>query len=881
MRAPRSLLAVAGTLFGIWLILALFASSALAEPALPTGFQDEVVFSGLEQPTNFRFSPDGRIFVAEKSGKIVVYDGLEDTKPDLFADIRTEVYDHADRGLLGLALDPNFPQTPYVYALYTYDHVLGESAPAPRWGEPNHSGDECKEPHGADDCVVSGRLVRLTADPSENHALPSAAAPEEKVLTEGWCQQFSSHSIGDLQFGPEGALYASGGDGASFNNVDFGQLGTPPNPCGDPPGPAGTALSPPGAEGGSLRAQNLHNLSGKIIRVDPATGKAWPDNPFAITSLDENTRRIVAYGFRNPFRFAIDPVTGEIYTGNVGSYEIEEIDHFAPALNTAYNSGWPCYEGPGRQFEFKNEGLTVCQSLYDSEPGSTSPPLFYYSHRQSVVPEDECPLEYGSAISGLSFYEGDNFPPKYKGALFFGDSVRGCAWVMFPGSDGRPNPETTERFMRESRIYPGVDIEEGPEGKLYYADLFGDEEAGPGAIHRISYNPGAPTARLTATPPYKADFPVEVEFDASESTDPEDEALEYDWDLDGNGTFETHGGAVKTRTYTEKEIEESEEEEEGSPNRVVAVRVKDGKGNKSIARVTVYPGDSPPLMTIDAPDPSRTWRVGDQIDFAGTALDSEGHDLPSLNFYWSMRIAHCPIDPEHCHKHPLQTFSGVDEGSFLAPEHDTPSYLEITLRAADDRGLAASKTIQIQPRTVDLGIHSDPAGILLTAGPGSGSTPFSVTAIEGSTEALAAPPTAQLNGRTYTWQSWSDGGARTHSVIANESTDYTARYSVVPLPTMPIEPPPTIRSPAPRVRLKSHPSKRTHSSTARLVFESSQAAGGFKCKLDHSAFKGCRSPRVYRRLRPGGHTFIVVAMGPGGQGRPVAFSWTVLSKKPR
>ncbi len=89
-----------------------------------------------------------------------------------------------------------------------------------------------------------------------NHAEEASAEPVQHELAQGWCQQFSSHSIGDLRFGPEGALYASGGDGASFSSADYGQFGDEPNPCGDPPSPAGTALTPPTAEGGSLRSQN-------------------------------------------------------------------------------------------------------------------------------------------------------------------------------------------------------------------------------------------------------------------------------------------------------------------------------------------------------------------------------------------------------------------------------------------------------------------------------------------------------------------------------------------------------------------------------------------------------------------------------------------------
>src|SRR4051812_16119357 len=89
---------------------------------LPAGFRESIVFSNLTNPTAVRFSPDGRIFVAEKSGIIKVFDNLADPTPDIFADLNVNVENYWDRGLLGLALDPNFPTRPYVYVLYTYDH---------------------------------------------------------------------------------------------------------------------------------------------------------------------------------------------------------------------------------------------------------------------------------------------------------------------------------------------------------------------------------------------------------------------------------------------------------------------------------------------------------------------------------------------------------------------------------------------------------------------------------------------------------------------------------------------------------------------------------------------------------------------------------------
>jgi len=771
--------------------LALGVPVASADPALPSGFQDTVVFPDLEQPTNFRFAPDARVFVAEKPGKILVFENTQDTTPEVFADLRTDVYETGDRGLLGLALDPKFDEgRPYVYALYTYDHILGDPAPAPKWGQPKTTGDPCPDLNGGDACLVSGRLVRLKA--IDNHAEESGGEPVQKVLAEGWCQQFSSHSIGDLQFGPEGDLYVSGGDGASFTSADYGQLGDEPNPCGDPPDPKGTALSPPDSEGGSLRAQDLRNLDGKILRVDPDTGLGVNGNPHfgsetSTGAAAENEGRVVAEGFRNPFRFTFDSESGELFTDNVGSSEIEEIDRFPTPPTNLFNSGWPCYEGPERQFQFRVLGVRVCESLYEAEEDGgepTSAPFFYYSHGQSVVPGDECPIEYGSALGGISSYEGDEFPSEYKGALFFTDTVRGCVWVIFRRGDGELDPSTAKLFMRENRIYPAVDIEEGPEGGLYYADLFGNESYGEGAIHRITYDPGAPSARLSANPPYGASLPLPVTFDASESSDPDGEALEYEWDMDGNGTFETLTGHGSTEhlTFTEEELEEEEENEE-SLNHVVGVRVTDESGRDSVARVTVYPGDEPPVPTIDTPEPSLKWGVGDMISLHGSATvyDSESDSQEPLDeplgYYWSTRLLHCPTGPTTCHSHPLELFAGTREGEFEAPEHDYPSYIEITLRVADHRGLSSSKTIKLDPRAVTTTVGSSPPGVEITAGLLQGAAPYPLTSVEGSHVLLTAPESFVSGDTTYAFNDWSDGGARIHAIVADGTTaEYTAEY---------------------------------------------------------------------------------------------------------
>ena len=335
------------------------------------GFQDITLpQTGLVDPTVIQFGADGKIFVAEKSGLIYAYDNLADTTPRLVIDLRTATHNFWDRGMLGMALHPNYPSTPYIYVMYAYDAIPGGTAP--RWGVANQVGDPCPTPPGptSNGCVITGRISRLNV---VNPGLWPLGSASEDVLVTDWFQQFPSHSIGALAFGADGALYATGGDGASFNYVDSGQTASTPSP------------NDPANQGGALRSQDIRTsgdpvtLDGSVIRIDPDTGLALPGNP-RFTDPDANGKRIVAHGLRNPFRLIVRPGTNELWIGDVGWDTWEEINRVVDGSDAVVdNFGWPCYEGAGVLSGY--QPLGICQQLPSN--AVTAPVLHLQSRRQS------------------------------------------------------------------------------------------------------------------------------------------------------------------------------------------------------------------------------------------------------------------------------------------------------------------------------------------------------------------------------------------------------------------------------------------------------------------------------------------------------------------
>jgi glucose/arabinose dehydrogenase len=353
-------------------------ASAAAKP--PKGFELRTLVRGLDEPTAFAWAPGGRIYISQKRGLVKVFDH---GKLATFIDLRSDVNDFSERGLVNLALDPAFARNRTMYLFYT-----GEL----RKDDPDklHPGN--------------GTLISLRVSATDPH-VPEPGS--RRTVLSGFDAHGPWHEAAGLAFDPRGRLLVGFGDGSPYYPKEFSVA--------------------------ALRTYNLDILSGKILRIDPKTGHGVPDNPFYDRAHPEAVRsKVVAYGFRNPFSIQIDPETDQLYVGDVGTDAWEEVD--VVPLKVAHgqhlNYGWPCYEGGDRKplHQSAYAQLSACvKRFYDAEAAgkkSTIPSVYAY------------PGSGGAAIVVGPLYRSTAYPESYRGRLFVADWSKDRLWTL---EDGKPS----------------------------------------------------------------------------------------------------------------------------------------------------------------------------------------------------------------------------------------------------------------------------------------------------------------------------------------------------------------------------------------------------------------------------------------------------------
>ena len=678
---PRVIAVLLATLLGL-------APADAATAGLPEGFTDELVAT-VSAPTAIAFTPDGEMLIATQAGRLYSHDPTGAATVGAPAlDLSSVTCSNLERGLLGVAVDPDHRANHFVYAFYTTD----------RGGECAHR-------------VSRFELVDGLVDPGS-----------EKILIDGIPSENANHNGGDLQFGPDGHLYVSVGDGG----CDYGGGG---------------------CAGDNDASRDEHVLVGKILRIT-TSGEAPPGNPFMGDDADScaargrtergrRCRETFAWGLRNPFRIAFDPNTEQprFYINDVGQDDWEEIDEGVAGADY----GWNLREG---------HCVRTKDDCGDAPVGLTDP-IYAYAH-------NGC-----GAIIGGAFVPKGVWPEPYDGAYLFGDYNCGTIFVLEEDAKGRWD---RREFASGLGSGSAVHLTFGPWGgsqALYYTTF-----EGGGEVRRLSYTGSTnrpPTAAFRAEP-VSGETPLRVIFDAAGSSDPDGDALVYRWDFgDGSEPVETDRPTMK-HTY----------EAEGVHRATLVVRDRQGALSRP-AELAVGAGRAAPEVSIEVPPDTEPFAVGRPVRLTARAVDAEDGELAGGALSWTVVLHH------EDHTHP---FLGPLDGQtvdFTAPPPESfsaaaTSHLEIRLTATDSEGLTTTVGRHLQPRLVEVTLASEPPGLDLVINGTTMSTPVTVSSWEGFALDLEARDQGEGPDR-HVFESWSDGGALRHTVTTpGRDTTFTARF---------------------------------------------------------------------------------------------------------
>jgi len=486
-----------------------------------------------------------------------------------------------------------------------------------------------------------------------------------------------------------------------------------------------------GESNSPAEATKLDTYRGKILRLTDA-GQPAPGNPYYNTpGASRQQRSIWAIGMRNPWKMALDPVSGKIFVVNVGG-NYEEIDDVtAPDPAKHYNYGW---DGKGQSGP--------------EQPDSTIAPVFAYPHDG-----------WGCAITSGVFFNPTNtrYPAEYKNRFYFSDW---CSEWFKSVDASNPGAGATTFSSTYFRSVLGTSV--GLDGNIYFV-YYGNG----GSLYRLEYD----TTQLPVivNQPQSQSIvtgdPVEFSVTSSGAL-----PLTYQWQKNGVNI----AGATSSK-FAIAAVAASD-----SANYRCIVSNSAGRDTSDNAKLTVLPFNARPVPHISAPLSTRTWNVGDTIRFAGTATDAEDGTIPAAKYQWEVRFYH-QDGPNNMHYHPGPAVpNGVTSGTFIADNGGETSpnvWLRIMLTVSDSQGRTGVDSLDIIPNKVNITAATNIAGLQLILG-AQNTAPFTKTLVVNTPISLEALTPQVLNGKYYEFTSWSNGGsaAQTIRVPAKDST-FTATYA--------------------------------------------------------------------------------------------------------
>ena len=542
-------------------------------------FTRVVLADNLDEPIELAVLPDGRVLFIERHGYVNLYTPSEVLPPPRVRRIATIPVStryadssNAEDGLLGLAADPNFAATGWIYLFYS--------------------------PAGPDEKNVLARFTMIG---------DSLDLASRKVLLEIPVQRRKCcHTGGSIAFDAQGNLYLSTGDNTN-------PFATKYAPIDDRPG-----REPWDAQKSSA---NTNDLRGKILRIHPEPDGTYtiPEGNLFAKGTPLTRPEIYTMGHRNPYRISVDTRTGFLYWGEVGPDAdgdsagqgprgYDEIDQ----ARSAGNYGWPYFIGNNQAYhetQFLDSSTTETGPLFDAARPinssanntglTTLPPARGAFIWYPYAPSPDFPIVGTggrTAEAGPVFHRDDfrnaprPFPAYYDGKLFIYEFMR--HWIMAVTMDSSGDLVSMERFMPNAEFSAPIEMEFAPSGDLYVLEygtkwFQGNEDA---RLVRIEYNAGnRPPIVAAAVDHPKGALPLRVALSSAGTEDLDEDSLRYAWTM-------TRGGAVVARSTTP----DWEITLRRAGTYTATLLVTDAQGaSASAAPIDIVAGNQPPTVGID------------------------------------------------------------------------------------------------------------------------------------------------------------------------------------------------------------------------------------------------------------------------------------------